>query len=226
MEQKQHKSLAAAICAVMSEVRGVEKTGENTNQRYKYASDADLLFAIQPACARHGIAIFPSNQETTSEEVGATKSGTRRYLTTIRCEYSVVHADSDQVYTVKSVGTGIDSEDKGAYKAQTGALKYALRQLFLIPTGDDPDQWSEPAEKPQQQNQKPRHAASKEMLKELADVLEEQGIPKEAFSKFIDKTMSGIPNLTDGQIDKIISKISTIKPEIMKLHLGEENEMG
>ena len=33
----------------------------------------------------------------------------------------------------------MDVGDKSANKAATGLLKYALRQTFLIETGDDPD---------------------------------------------------------------------------------------
>jgi hypothetical protein len=76
-----HQSLGAAICAIMSEVRGVEKTGFNAAQKYAYASDADLLVALQPKCAEHGIFIYPSQQKVTTEEVGTTKSGSRRWLT-------------------------------------------------------------------------------------------------------------------------------------------------
>lgn len=154
-----HTNLGAAICAIMSEVKGVEKTGMNTAQRYSYASDADLLLALQPKCAEHGIFIFPSKQEVITEEVGATKSGSRRWLTTIKAQYTVSHVESGQSIIISSVGSGIDSEDKGAYKAQTGALKYALRQLFMIPTGDDAEKWEGKTEEPEQRQQ-PRHHPS------------------------------------------------------------------
>jgi hypothetical protein len=36
-------------------------------------------------------------------------------------------------------GYGTDKEDKGGYKAMTGAEKYFLLKTFLIPTGDDPE---------------------------------------------------------------------------------------
>src|SRR5574340_328981 len=37
------------------------------------------------------------------------------------------------------IGEGQDRGDKATYKAMTGATKYALLKLFLIPTGDDPE---------------------------------------------------------------------------------------
>ena len=44
-------------------------------------------------------------------------------------------------HLVKEVpGEGLDAGDKAPYKAMTGALKYALLQSFLLPTGDDPEE--------------------------------------------------------------------------------------
>jgi len=37
------------------------------------------------------------------------------------------------------VGQGADKGDKGVYKAITGAKKYFIANLFLIPTDDDPE---------------------------------------------------------------------------------------
>jgi hypothetical protein len=49
------------------------------------------------------------------------------------------HAPSDTHIDVFATGEGADSGDKSGNKASTGMLKYALRQTFLIETGDDPD---------------------------------------------------------------------------------------
>ena len=40
---------------------------------------------------------------------------------------------------VSLVGQGIDSGDKGAYKAATGVNKYVLMKVFQLATGDDPE---------------------------------------------------------------------------------------
>ena len=39
-----------------------------------------------------------------------------------------------------------------------GALKYALRQLFLVPTGDDPDEDEKPARGNERREEQPREA--------------------------------------------------------------------
>lgn len=122
----EHKTLAAAVCAVMSEVGHVQKTGRNDHHKYSYASDADLLRALQPAMAKHGLMMAPV-------QVAWSNDGDRVDLI---ATYELRHASGESMQ-IQTAGSGIDKQDKAAYKAQTGCLKYALRQAFLIPTGDD-----------------------------------------------------------------------------------------
>lgn len=155
MERVKHPSLAAALCAVMGEVPYVQKTGRNEFHRYKYASDADLLAALQPAMAKHGVAWLLERVEPVYAEGPQDRKGKGQRYTDLVVTYRVAHADSDQTLTVQSVGTGLDGEDKGGYKALTGALKYALRQTFLLPTGDDPEK-DEDAPEPQRRRAPPK----------------------------------------------------------------------
>lgn len=128
--------LTKAVCAVMADVKNVEKTGQNDFHRYAYASEADLLRALQPAMAQHGLMMAPVKIDVSYvEETG--KQGDQ-----VRCDavvtYRLQHTSGESIEVV-ALGQGSDKADKAAYKAMTGALKYALRQTFLIPTGDDPD---------------------------------------------------------------------------------------
>ena len=55
---------------------------------------------------------------------------------------SIVHAHGKTSHEeLAGYGHGVDNQDKGAGKATTYALKYALLYMFLIPTGkiDDAD---------------------------------------------------------------------------------------
>ncbi len=130
--------LTAAICAVMTSVRNVEKGGRNSFHGYDYASEADFLRAIQPAMAANGLAMIPVVVAFTREPGPPTGKGRAQWVTSGVVTYELRHTSGESV-TVQAPASGIDGEDKGAYKAMTGALKYALRQVFLIPTGDDPE---------------------------------------------------------------------------------------
>ena len=129
------QELAKAVVAVMQAVPNVPKTGENTFHHYKYASEADLMHALQPAMAAAGLALLPISVADQTVEHGTTKAGGVQWRTQVALTYRLLHV-SGEFIDLQAVGCGIDGEDKGIYKALTGALKYCLRQAFLLPTGD------------------------------------------------------------------------------------------
>ena len=59
-------------------------------------------------------------------------------LTEVKTKYMLLHTSGESI-EISWYGHGIDSQDKGAWKATTYALKYALLYIFLIPTGDIDD---------------------------------------------------------------------------------------
>jgi hypothetical protein len=136
--------LAKALCAVMSRVRYVPETGRNQFHRYSYASDEDLLSVLQPAMADAGLAMVPTRVESHTVEHSADQKGKAQWRTEVLVTYALMHASGETV-TIQAPGCGIDGEDKGVYKAMTGALKYALRHTFLVPTGQDAERAEEPA---------------------------------------------------------------------------------
>ena len=131
--------LVAAINEVMREVKYLQKTGHNKFHGYKYASEADMKAALQPAMAKHGLALLPVAIDYATTEVQKTAKGKEQYRTDMRVKFKLLHS-SGESEVVEVVGCGIDGEDKGAYKAMTGAIKYALHTAFLVPTGEDPEQ--------------------------------------------------------------------------------------
>lgn len=130
--------LAAAVAAVMASYRGVEKSGVNSFHRYKYASDADLLWTLKPAMASAGLAFILVDWVIVREAEAKTKGGGAERLVDLAVTYRLIHK-SGEYLTIKAPGSGQDPGDKALYKAMTGAFKYALRQTFAVPTGDDPE---------------------------------------------------------------------------------------
>ena len=127
--------LVAAICAVMRDVPAVGASSRNDHQRYSYTSDAELLCSLQPAMARHGVAIVPMQSAPTVVE-RSTASGKGGVRIDLVQTYRICHS-SGEYMTAQVMGCGTDTQDKAAYKAMTGAFKYVLRQTFAVPTGDD-----------------------------------------------------------------------------------------
>ncbi len=149
--------LAAAVSAVMAEVPNIEKTGDNTFHRYMYSTDADLLRRLQPAMARHGLMMAPGSVEGTHSEVQAKQPWRYDCIVT----YRLIHSSGGWL-DIQVPGCGNDTIDKAPYKAMTGAFKYALRQLFAVPTGDDPEAPPPPVQSKQHNTPPPRKPAPPE----------------------------------------------------------------
>ena len=127
-----------AVNAVMQEVGYVQKqSGKNLS--YTYASEGALIAALRPVMVKHGIMAYVMSHDELTREEYETKGGTRMTNTVIRGKVRFTHIDGSFI-EVTAGGEGSDSGDKSYNKSQTDLLKYALRQTFLIETGDDPDQ--------------------------------------------------------------------------------------
>ena len=138
------EELAKAIIGVMNDVKSIEKNMQvgNGSYGYKGVADKDVKQKIGDAMQKHGLAMLPISVEPNVqierwEESGKQKQST---FTEVRTKYLLLHT-SGQSIEVAGYGHGIDSGDKGAGKATTYALKYALLYLFMVPTGniDDAD---------------------------------------------------------------------------------------
>ena len=125
--------LAEALAKIAGECGVVLKTGDNTHQRYTYASDADLKRQLQPLYAKHGVSIVPA-EIATEWDVKGNASRCRMLVT-----YRIAHK-SGETMTAQAYGEGINNGDKAAYVAQTGAYKYLVRTIFAVPTTDDAEE--------------------------------------------------------------------------------------
>jgi len=121
----------------------VKKSGYNSFHKYNYATEGDFLALVKPLLDGEKLAVIASQESVTREELEPTKSGRRQWLTTVKMNFKLIDGETGYSETLTSFGTGIDSEDKGLYKAITGCVKYFISKLFLIETGDDPERENE-----------------------------------------------------------------------------------
>lgn len=132
------KRLAAKLAEIIAAVGHIEKKGVNDFHKYRYAQDADILAAIRPHLAERHVIIVPTLVSQTWHEV-TTRNGQVEQIARVVMEYAVLDGDTGEELRFRMPGEGQDRGDKGTYKAVTGATKYALMKLFLLPTGDDPE---------------------------------------------------------------------------------------
>jgi len=122
---------------VMADVGAIEKGRKNTQQNYAFRGIDDVLSAFQPVLAKHQVFFIPEvlNKEVTDRE---SKSGNVLIYTTLQVAYTFYAPDGSSVRAVV-VGEAMDSADKSSNKAMSAALKYALLQIFCVPTEANED---------------------------------------------------------------------------------------
>jgi len=107
---------------------------------YKGTSHDAVVKAVRDACVKHGVMVLPSVVEFDEVEVTFQKGGTA-YKITVTMDTTFVNAeDGADRFTTRTVGIGVDSQDKGPGKAMSYAKKYALMMAFLMTTGDNDEE--------------------------------------------------------------------------------------
>lgn len=147
------KNITKAILAVSEKVTAIEKSMSvgTGNSSYKAVSDSLVRNTLRPEMIKQGLVILPINVDAKTrvdrwEEVDsysketpkAMKSKQSIFTETIT-KYLLVHQESGESIELSGYGHGVDSQDKGAGKATTYALKNTLLDLFLITKGEDFD---------------------------------------------------------------------------------------
>jgi len=147
--------LYKAIAAVMSEVKGIDKsmTIGTGNNSYKGISDKDVKSILGKAMNEHGLIMLPKSYEPLMrldrwEEVDSYSKTNPPAMKTkqsvfveVKAVYSLIHVETGQSVDIPAYGHGVDSQDKAAGKATTYAMKTAALYAFFVPTGaiDDTD---------------------------------------------------------------------------------------
>ena len=94
--------------------------------------------ALNPVMAELGLFICPEVLEQTREERVNAK-GTTLLYSILKIKYTLYAPDGSNV-SCTVIGEGMDTGDKASTKAMSIAMKYAMFQLFFIPTeAVDPD---------------------------------------------------------------------------------------
>lgn len=125
------------ISDVMKEIEAIGKTGKNVQQNYKFRGIDDVYNSIHQVLAKHGIFTVPEVINERSEQK-ITKSETVLIYRILTMKYHFFASDGSSV-TATVIGEGMDSGDKASNKAMSVAHKYALMQVFCIPTEEPKD---------------------------------------------------------------------------------------
>jgi len=143
------KNISTAIIAVMKTVKGMEKNskvGGDSKHSYNGTKDQDVKEVFNEALANNGLCMIPQDIEESTqidrwEEVDQWSKTTPKEVkqkqsifTKVKVKYLLLHTSGESLI-VCGYGHGVDSQDKGAGKATTYAMKNALLYTFMTPVG-------------------------------------------------------------------------------------------
>ena len=129
------------IPKVMADIGSVGKDSRNEQQKYAFRGIEAMYQAAHPAMIKHGI--FCAPKVLTRDVYRFEKTNDMGRVTTwVHVALEVEHrfyAGDGSFVPVTTWGEGLDNSDKATNKAMSGAMKYALIELFCVPTKDIED---------------------------------------------------------------------------------------
>lgn len=205
--------LGEKLSRLIGKAAYVKKSGYNSFHKYNYATEGDFLALVKPLLDSEKLAVVASQESVTREELEPTTRGRRQWLTTVKMSFKLIDGDSGYSETLTAFGTGVDSEDKGLYKAITGCVKYFISKLFLIETGDDPERENENETGDSNKGEGNKPTAT---VKTLATREPEKQLPQMMPMALIDKAHE--------LSRKVAEKTGESTAEILKLASGYEDK--
>lgn len=128
-----------AICAAMADIGAIGKEKRNQQHGFMYRGIDDVMNALSPVLVKHQLFLCPEVLEHRREE-RQTQRGANLIYSILTMRYTLYASDGSSI-SATVIGEGMDSADKSSNKAMSVAMKYAMFQLFCIPTEEmlDPD---------------------------------------------------------------------------------------
>ena len=125
--------IAQKILNIMTKIGPIIKDKTNTEKGFDYASSANIIIKVREAMIDEKVIIIPVELKQVVQR------GNDVIIGMIYRFYDTEPNDKGECdyMDVNVPGEGADKEGWAVYKALAGAYKYAMTQLFAIPTIDD-----------------------------------------------------------------------------------------
>lgn len=123
-------NLYQRMIAIMTEVDYILKGDKTVNNQYRFVSHDAVTAKVRKHFITHGVLCVPSVIERV-------QNGNR---TELAMEIQFINVDEpSEVISIRTVGDGIDPQDKGCGKAISYCFKYGLLKALMLETGEDSD---------------------------------------------------------------------------------------
>lgn len=134
----EHKTLVAAMNAVMNDVVRLQKTTENKHGRYQYVPIDDIKDAVRPLLVKHGLMLNVSEAAPVEIKDVPSKNGT---TTTMFASYNVKvsHFPTGEfcIDTITVIAPYVGAQSAGILRSY--AVKEWAKATLLISTGEEID---------------------------------------------------------------------------------------
>lgn len=125
------------IIEVMADINAIGKDRRNQQQGFQFRGIDDVMNELHGSLAKCGVFVLPNVLEET-RTTGKTARGGDMFYTRLKIKFGFYAEDGSHVDAVV-IGEAMDTADKASNKALSIGLKYAMLQVFCIPTEDEKD---------------------------------------------------------------------------------------
>lgn len=136
-----YRGLHAKLAEMLAEIGHVQKTGQAPSGMggFKFTEASHLAEIIRGSLASKKISMLPEKQEIAESTEFKSASNKTQFLATVLTTWRLTDAETGETVTFQSFGSGQDNSDKAFPKAMTNSMKYAMLMGWLVPQGDDPE---------------------------------------------------------------------------------------
>lgn len=185
IEPSKELTLTQRMLGIMQDIAQVPTRPAKAGMRYSYVSHDDVAKALHPLFVKWGVIAVPAVLQSETEPVTYVTnddSEKKTFQTVVNVRVTFLNADERAVQGREEIpvlmpGVGLDPMDKGAGKAVSYAIKYALIKTFHLEAGDpDVDEVQTP-EQHEQARSAGSGAVSPKQLKYVRDMMDRLGSP-------------------------------------------------
>jgi len=131
------RSVFQRVLAIIDELPAIGKTQRNEQQQFMFRGHDDVMNALNPLLAKHGVFIVPTVRDRVTSE-RQTSRGATMYEVNLHVRFTFYGADGDS-FDASGWGEGTDMGDKATSKAMTMAFKYVVAEVFALATAEVSD---------------------------------------------------------------------------------------
>jgi hypothetical protein len=128
------RSVHERMIAIIGDLPAIGKNQKNQQQGFMFRGHDDILNALNPLLAQHGVVVVPDVLERQIAQRTTAKGGVM-YEVNLHVRYRFYGPAGDSI-EASTWGEGTDSGDKATNKAMTMAFKNVLSQAFAISSAE------------------------------------------------------------------------------------------